>query len=212
MEKIQTDLDTEDIKIEDEALKETTNEDLKKEIIEKYGFNEEDNEELIEKLLEDKLEERKKLGTAIKQKRNWREKFNTIKPEEKEIKKEIKEENKDSKISLSQTEIDALVEKRLNEKFDEKEIDSADLSDELKKEAKNYAKVNEVTIKEALKSDYIQYKIEKEKDKVEIDDASISNKHDKTKSNKNFKDMKISDFDVSTPEGRKEWSDYKKTL
>lgn len=198
--------DIEDVKLEEEALKDTPEAELKKEILSKFGLNEEEHAEMIAKLLADKMEERKKLGTAIKQKRNWREKFNSVKPEEK---KEVKTE---TKTELSQTDIDALVEKKLAEKLDSREIDSTELTDALKTEVKNYATLNKVSIKEALKSDYIQFQINKAKEAAEIDDASISNKHDKTKSNKNFKDMTPDDFDVSTEEGRKDWNAYKKYL
>lgn len=207
MENIQVDdLNTEDVKIEEEVLKETPVEEIKKQVMEKYGVTEEANSELIDRLVKDKLEERKTLGTAIKQKRSWRDKFNSVKPEDK------KEDKKEDKTILSQTEIDALVDKKLNEKLDAKEIDSTDLSDELKLEVKSYAAVNKVSIKEALKSEYILFRIGKVKEKTELDDASISNKHDKTTTSKNFKDMKAEDFDVTTEQGRKDWAEYKKHL
>ena len=205
MENIQPEnLDKDEVKVEEEALKETPMEEIKKEMIEKFGLTEEDNSELIDKLVNDKLEERKKLGTAIKQKRSWREKYVSIKPEDE--KKEVK---KETKKDFSQTDIDALVEQKLNERFIEKEIESAELSDELKAEVKSYAALNKVSIKQALNSEYIMFQVNKAKEKAELEDASIDSKHDKAKTNKNFKDMEMTDFDVTTEQGRKDWDEYK---
>jgi hypothetical protein len=193
-------IDTDDVKVEEEALKETPLDAIKSQIMDKYGFNEEDHSEIIAKMAEEKMEDKKKLSSAIKQKIKLREKFNAVKPVEKK------------EPAKSDVDIDALVEAKLNEKLDAKEIESSDLSDDLKKQVKNYAKLNEVSIKEALKSDYIQYQVKKEEEKDEIDDASISSKHDKPKANKDFKNMDPKDFDVSSEEGRQQWEDYKQSL
>ena len=201
MENIHEDtLNPEEIKAEEEALLETQEEEIKKVVIEKFGLDEEANPELIAQIVADKLEERKKLSTAIKQKRSWRDKFNTI-PKEKS-KEDVK----------TQPDIDALVDKKLNEKLETKELESVELSDDLKAQIKSYAALNKVSIKQAIKSEYIQFQIGKEKEKAEIDDASISGKHDRVKSNRNFKDMAPEDFDVSTEQGLKDWEEYKKYL
>ena len=64
----------------------------------------------------------------------------------------------------------------------------------------------------ALESDYIKFEIQKEADDADTDAAGIDNKHDKTHTSKNFKDMKISDFDVTTKEGEEGWKRYKEYL
>jgi len=193
--------DIEDVKVEEEALKETPLEAIKKQIMDKYGFTEEDHSDLIAKMAEEKMEDRKKLSSAIKQKIKLRDKIKASEPGK-----------ADEKIDKSKVDIDALIEQKVNEKLGNRELESANLSEDIKTQVKGYATLNKISISEAMKSDYIQYQITKAKEKEEVDDASISVKHDKVKTNKNFKDMNPSDFDVSTPEGRKEWEDYKKSL
>ena len=171
------DLNADDVKAEDEALKEIPEDEIKTSVMEKYGINEEDNSELIDKLVADRLEDNKKLGTAIKQKRGWRTKFNDIKPEEKKEEKKELDITKQDNVKFTQDDINKLVDKKLNEKLDEKEIDSATISDDLKVKVKNYAKVNEVSIKKAMDSDYIKFEIQREEDAADSDNASIDGKH-----------------------------------
>lgn len=205
------DLNADDVKAEDEALKEIPEDEIKNAVMEQYGITEEDNSELITKLVSDRVESNKTLSTAIKQKRNWRTKFDEIKPDEK--KEEKKEDiTKQENVKFTQEDIDKIVDQKLNDKLNEKEIDSIQFSDDFKEKVKSYAVINKVSIKKALESDYIKFEIKKEEEKAELEDAGISNKHDKTITNKNFKDMTPKDFDVTTEEGRKEWTAYKKQL
>ncbi len=194
-------IDTEDVKVEEEALKETPTEEIKKEIIEKYGFDPEEHEELIEKLTNDKLEDRKRLSTAIKQKRSWRDKF-------KSTEKSVVKTDKEVKQKINPSDIDSLVEAKLNEKLREKEINDLDFDEEIKKQIETYAKVNNVGIKEATNSNYIKFLIKENKEKEVIDDATISNKHNKNKSVKNYDSMSFNDFDLTTKEGRKDYSEF----
>ena len=102
----------------------------------------------------------------------------------------------------------------INKVLDKRELESLDLSDNLKKEIKTYAEIQGISVKKALDSDYISFLKEKEEKKQKIDDASLGSNRKKTK--KDYSEMKVTDFDLTTPEGKAEFSKYeeyiKKTL
>jgi hypothetical protein len=178
---------------EEQALKVVDQAELRSQLIEKYGLDEEFNSELIDNLVKDKLEEQKKFSTAIKQKRSWREKA------QEKAKTEVKPEVRPEKPVGDYVTKEELVER---------DIEALNLSDELKLEVKKYSKINGVSINEAAKSSYITFLKGKEEEKAKIDEASISGKRI-TQSKKDFSTMTPKDFDRSTPEGRKEWEDWK---
>jgi len=184
--------DPEAIKAEETALKEVPQSELRSQVIEKYGLDEELNSDLIDSLVKDKVEEQKKLQTAIKQKISWREKAN--KPVEKPV---VPPSNTGNFVT--------------KEELEQRDIDSLELSDELKTEVKRYAKINNVSIKEATGSSYISFLKEKEVLKAKNEEASIGNKR-VSQARKDFSEKSPNDFDRSTPEGRKEWDEYKTWL
>lgn len=179
---------------EEQALKETPQTELRSQVIEKYGLDEENQSELIDKLVADKVEEKKKFSTVIKQKIGWRNKAN--KPPEPEVKPEVKP---------------PVGEYVTKEELEKRDLDSLELSDELKSETKKYAKMNGVSVKEAAKSSYVLFLKEKEELKAKSEEASIGNKR-VSQSKKDFSEKTPDDFDRSTPEGRKEWDEYKSWL
>jgi hypothetical protein len=177
---------------EEKALKETPQEELRSQIIERYGLDEETQSEFIDTLVKDKIEEQKRFSTAIKQKISWREKAS---------KKPVETPKKDDAVPQGN-----YVTK---EELEQRDLDSLDISDELKPEIKKYATLNKVSIKEAMKSDYISFLKEKHELKAKNEEASIGNKS-VTQSKKDLSSKTPSDFDRSTPEGRKEWEEWKK--
>ena len=181
---------------DEENIRETEEDEIRGQIIEKYGLDELENIDLIDQLVEDDKEYRKKLSTAIKQKRKWRE----------EAQKKVppKEEKGEEKSPSD-------IERIIDERFDQRELEASDLGDELKKEAQVYAKARGIRIKEALGSDYIGFLKEKEEQKKKEEEASTSFKR-KSQAGRNFSKMSAEDFDVSTEEGQKEFEEYKKWL
>ena len=195
----EADIPKENPQEEEELLKETPSDELKQSIIEKYELNEETDEKLINKLIEGELESQKKLSTAIKQKRGWREKA--------EARTEQKLEEKPQPVQFDEKVLD----QKLNEKLEERELESLDISDELKSEIKTYAKAGGLTIKKALQSEYFKFlKIEDEK-KQKVEEATIGGKR-RAPSRQEFKVEKFPEVDMTTEEGRKTWEDYKKFL
>ena len=182
--------------VDEEDLKEKGENEIRQQIIDKYGLDEFENIDLIDQLVEDHMEVKKKLSTAIKQKRNWREKAQKIvPPTEGKI-----EENPPSDI-----------ERLIDERFDQRELDISDLSDELKKEVQAYAKVQGIRIKDALNSEYIGFLKGKEEQKKKEEEASTSFKR-KSQAGRDFSKMSPEDFDLTTEEGQKGFEEYKKWL
>lgn len=104
------------------------------------------------------------------------------------------------------SDIDSIVEAKL----EKRDLDALDLSDELRKEVSTYAKVQGVSIKKALSSDYITFLKQKEEKNDKIDNASLGSKRKATK--KDYSDMKPSDFDLKTPEGKADFAKYEEHI
>jgi hypothetical protein len=117
------------------------------------------------------------------------------------------------KIDINEELILKKIDEKVNERLEQKDLDSLSSSDELKKEIKNYAKLNGVSIGQASKSSYIQFR--QEEDKARLGDAAINGTH-KTMANRNIDDVNPEkDFDMSTKDGRDayhQWhNEWKKT-
>jgi len=185
------------IEAEETALKETTQEEIKQELIDKYQLDEIENEDLINTLVTEKLDERKRLSTAIKQKRSWRDK--ATKPEEK-------------KVDFDPSKMDEIIAQKVNEQLDKGVLEKESLSDELKDEVKSYAKLKGITLSKALESEYIKFQIGESDKKAREAGASISPKANRHQSTRDFSQASPADFDVSTEEGQKQHAEYKEWL
>ena len=115
------------------------------------------------------------------------------------------------KLSRIKSRFDDLIQKKIDETMEKRELESLEVSDTLKTEIKNYAKLNGVSVKQARNSSYIKFLENEEARKSTAEDASISTTH-KSKTMKNFDNVSPKDFDLSTEEGRKDFADYKKYL
>ena len=181
---------------DEEEIKETGENEIRQQIIEKYGLDEIEQPDLIDQLVEDHFENKKKLSTAIKQKRKWRE--------EAQKKVSSKEEKSEEKSPSD-------IERLIDERFDQRELDISDLSDELKKEVQAYAKVQGIRIKDALNSEYIGFLKGKEEQEKKEEEASTSFKR-KSQAGRDYSKMSPKDFDLTTEEGQKGFEEYKKWL
>lgn len=103
-------------------------------------------------------------------------------------------------------------EKLLDEKMNERDLRSLDLSDELKEEVRTVAKVKGISYLEASKAPYILHLKEEEAQKAKVLKASIPPKGKGSTATRTFSpDTKASDFDMSTPEGRAEYKVWRDT-
>ncbi len=169
------------------------------------GMDAPESEETLELELQEEQdvevlkEKNRKLFARAKKAETENKKLKEPKPE--------KEEKKEEKPIVNED----ILFKRIDERFEKRELDSLKLSDEIEKEVSNYAKLNNVSINAAASSEYIQFKIEKEKKKAEIEEASLG-KNNKKAIIKNYEEAKLSDFDLKTPEGREEFKKYEEYL
>lgn len=193
--------------LEDENIVESSEDDVRSSIIDKYNLDEFDDEELINEMTTDKIDEQKKLKTAIRQKIDWRKKAETTSQKE-----EANEPNeqKTSKETSEETSEDVL-EARIEAKFAERELKSLGLDDELKKEVEEYAKLKKVSINDAFNSPYIQFMKEEKLKEVNNDKASIGGRR-RTQATKDYSDVKPTDFDLTTESGQKEFAEYEKHI
>ncbi len=187
---------------EEELLKEPKADEVRNSVAEKFGLDPDIDGELLDKLTADKLEERKKLSTAIKQKRGWREKAEAHNEQKKE------ETPQPVQPQPKVEELEKVLDQKVKAGLEEQFLESLEISDELKADVKTYAKVNGVTVKQAFNSDYIKWKKEQAEAKQRVEDASIGGKH-KTQARKDLSALKLEDFDLSTEEGRKDYEEYK---
>ncbi len=118
---------------------------------------------------------------------------------------ENKELKKPKPVSIPAKEDD--INKIIDQKLEERELNSLEVSDELKKELKTYAQAGGLTLKQAMTSNYFKFLKKEETSKAKAEDASIGGKRRATT---NFSETKLADIDISTEEGRKEYEDFKK--
>lgn len=191
----------EELLAEDEALKESKEEEIKNSVIEKYGLNEEDNADLIEKLTKDIIAQQKSFGKVVSQKRTWREKAIGDK------KAVVKEDKK----NLTEDELLLKATKLVEDKFFDRDLKQLEYSDNLKEEVKKLAKLKEISILEAKSDPYIVYLKSQEDSAEKLEKATIVRKNNgNARVIDTSKPLNPSDFDLTTKEGRDEWDKAKK--
>ena len=77
-------------------------------------------------------------------------------------------------------------EKKIEEKLNERDLASMDLSDTLKSEVKAYAKAKGVPYREAANSDYVSFLKQKETERLTAEDASATTKGVGIKAKRDF--------------------------
>ena len=182
---------------EAEATKEVNEADLKTKVAEEMGLDPEIDSELLDKLVKREKEHREKLSGAIKQKIGWREKAK--KPP---VKKDDEEK----------TDVDKLVDQKLNERLEARDLGDLSLpNDEIKEEVKQLAKLKGISVREAAKLPYILNRIEEVEKEKRILNASPkrTNKGTYTVNYDPSKPLNPEDFDFNTPEGVKAWREAK---
>jgi hypothetical protein len=197
----------EDAALEAAALSETKADEIRAKVITDYGLDPaaEGHEDLIQKITADKLEERKKLATAIRQKKDWREKAQ--KPSE----TPATETPTEPKPKPEVEDISKLVDAKLDERLDSQKLEEITLSDDAKEDLKAYAKSKGMTVRAAIKTDYYEFLTNSETRKQRDEDASTS-RSTRTAAKNTFDPDKPPTVDMSTPEGRETWDKYVEQL
>ena len=123
---------------------------------------------------------------------------------------ELKASKDSSTVAKPTTKEDDLlkvVDQRVNEALEEKELDAISFSDAAKSSIKAYAKAEGLSIKQAIKSDYFSFLKDKEEAAAKVEEASIGGKRG-APSTKEFDIDNPPKVDMETEEGQKTWEDY----
>jgi len=203
MDEHNNDITPEEQKAEQDAIAEVKDEELREKIAQDLGIDPEDEKELLDKLVEREKASHEKLSGAIKQKISWREKAKTSE------KKPDDDKSKGGKPPEKVTE--ELIDQKVNERLEARDLEALTLPDEIKAEIKDLAKLRGISVREASKLPYIQSRISEAENQKKIDDATPTrkNKGSYAPNVDPSKPLNPADFDLSTEEGRKSWNDAK---
>lgn len=188
----------EEAKLEQEALSEVQEDELREKLAGELGI--ETDNPLLDTLVQREVEQRKLLSTAIGQKIKYRTLAKDGKPPKKD---EPKPE--DSKPLTA-----AEIEEKVRTQFEERDLGEMEVSDDIKAQIKSLARVKNISVRQAAKDPYIVHLVETEKATQKSDDATITRTPKGQKVS--FDKSKPPKVDMSTAEGRKTWEDYTKFL
>lgn len=198
------DLSLEEQNAEAEMSKEVNEDEVKERLAEDLGLDPDEQSDLLDKLVERERTHRQKLSGALKQKINWREKAQaSLKPQSNS------EESKAQKQEIP--DIEEMVERKLTERLEKRELDSLKLSDELKTEVRDFAKLKGISVGEAAQHPYIKYRMEEveREARIEASTPKRSKKGSYASSYDPSKPLNPSDFDFNSEEGIKAWNEAK---
>lgn len=189
-------MDEADKAAELEALKEVKEEEVRTKVIEEFGFDPDVDAERIDKVVAKEIENSKKLSAAIGQKIKHRS-------EAEELRKKVPAPSSEpAKPALE--DVDALV----NKKLEQRDLDALDYPEDIKKEIKRIAEISSTSVKQAARDPYIVSKITDWEKAQKAEEATVS-RTNRTGSKKSYSLDAPPDVDMSTPEGRAEWDEYK---
>ena len=206
-EKKDLEVSPEEQKAEEEAQQEVKDDELKETLAKEFELDPELDEEFLSKLIEREKSHRERLSGAIKQKINWREKFQKTSGEPKDT------PGKGDKPDKSgEADIDKLVDQKLEERFEARELETLELTDELKVEVKELAKLKGISVREAAKLPYILSRKEEVEQEERIKKATPkrTKKGSYASSYDSAKPLNPEDFDFDSEEGVKAWQEAKR--
>ena len=189
----------EELEQERTALLEAKQEEVRASVISEFGFDEELDTDKIDKAVEKEMDSRKKLSEAIGQKIKYRKDAEDLRVKATPpIKPEVK---------IDPDEVGKVVDSKLKETLEQRDLDALDYSDELKSEIKRIAQIAG-SVKQALKDPYIVFKIESYEKEEKVKEAAIGRTH-KSGSSKEFDINNPPPFDPADVAGSdkamKEW-------
>lgn len=196
----------EEQKAEAEAQQEVQEDELREKLAEELGIDPDEQNDLLEKLVEREKTNREKLSGAIKQKISWRDKARKAS----ENPKGTPTDGDKTHQGESPEEIAKLVDQKVSERLEARDIESLDLPDELKAEIRDLAKLKGISVREAANLPYIKTRKEEIEKEKRITGASPSRSKQQGGYAKDIdpsKPLDPKDFDLSTEEGRKAWDE-----
>jgi hypothetical protein len=194
-------MDDDEKQLEQTALAEVKEDEVRKSVVSEFGFNEETDKEKIEKAVAREMGPKKALNTAIRQKISHRTSFEEYKKSNPpKADPPPSDKKKDDGVDL---------DKKFNEEFEKRDLDAMEYPDDIKKVIQNAAKLNDISVRKAVSDPYVAAKIESWKKQKEADEAALSR-------NNNSGGTDSGDFsvppevDLSTKEGREKYDQWKK--
>ena len=197
-------LTPEEQKAETEALAEVKDDELRDKIAVDMGLDPDVDVDLLDKIVEREKKNRERLSGAIKQKINWRKRAETktSDPDKKGGGKPANGEPDD---------VSKLVDAKLQERLDERDLKDLSLSEDVESEVKDLAKLKGISVREAAKHPYIVTMVENAKKEQRLKDASPkrSKKGSYSSDVDPSKSLDPADFDFNTKEGVQAWNEAK---
>ena len=189
----------EELNAEKDMVVEVPEDTLREKLAEQLGLDPKEQSAILDNVVKLKQEDNKRLSKAIEQKRKYREQLFTTK----------KPETKSQTSTKDVPDDDALFEQRFNERMEKIELERLDFPEDLKAEIQKVAKYEGIPIREAAKNPYILHKKQEFEQAERIKNATPT----RTSGGKYIVDpskpLDPSNFDMSTPEGRKAWDEAK---
>jgi len=192
--------------LEVEVQKEVNDDELRETLAKEFDLDPEVDEDFLEKLIAREKSHREKLSGAIKQKINWRERAIKTSANPKET------PGKGNNPDDGELDFDKLIDQKLAERLEERELESLNLTDDLKSEVKDLAKIKGISVREAAKLPYIQSRIEEVEREERLKQATPkrSKRGSYAPSYDPAKPLNPDDFDFDTEEGVKAWQEARK--
>lgn len=185
----------EELNAEKEMAVEKSDDDLRLKIAEEEGLDPESDADLLERIVKREKAHRKMLSKTIGQKAKYREQlFSKGKSEEK------------PQHSKNEPDIQHLVSEQVKAVLEARDIESLNLAEELQEEIKRLAKIEGISVREAAKHPYFVFKKSEFERSERIKNASPGQTSGSRYSHDPEKPLNVSDFDLSTEEGRKAWN------
>lgn len=185
--------------LEAAASKEAKEEEVRSSVITEYGFDEVDDAEKIQKLVTERMESHKKLTTAIGQKIKYRDAAKATPPAPPKTVEQ-------PKSVVDKDELDKILDERKNREA----LEELEYPDEIKKEIKRVADIQGTSVRKALSDPYIASRISAWQEQKEADEAAITRKNRAGGGKRSFDINSPPDVDMSTPEGRAEYDEWKR--
>ena len=202
-------MDTDKDVLSDDALaeqeKEAVADDsaLRTKIVSELGLTDDDtNKELVDKMVKREASLRGGFSKLLKSHRALKTKSTPTPPAAK----------KDDTSTLTPEAIREQARAEVRGELDNEFLDQSDYSDEVKNKIKAHAKTEGISARAAAKSEYIQFLVEKDAKQKRADEAADNGtrKGKQGKAVDTSKPLDPKDYDLSTEEGRKAWTDAKK--
>lgn len=180
-----------------------TDEEIREEVIDELGLDPEQHEDVIDRAVEREKQHRDNLGKAIKQKIKYREQ---AKSQDNNNKDQSGQGDTQSGTNQGDTpDVEQLVEQKL----EERQLESMNLPDKVKQEVKDLAQFKGISVEKAAKHDYIQNMKEEieRKERVKKATPKRKNKGSYTSKVDPSKPINPADYDMDTEEGVKAYQE-----